>query len=66
MTCREMDAKVPQAGLSAVLPRREDRDWEHTQAVLAACNGVVSQAARRLGITRQALQYHLKKPRPRA
>src|SRR5262249_33146910 len=41
-------------------------EWEHTQRVLADCNGNVSETARRLGITRRTLQLKLKKYPPRA
>jgi two-component system response regulator RegA len=41
-------------------------EWEHIQRVLADCSGNVSEAARRLGITRRTLQLKLKKYPPRA
>jgi two-component system response regulator RegA len=40
-------------------------EWEHIQRVLADCGGNVSEAARRLGITRRTLQLKLKKYPPR-
>jgi ActR/RegA family two-component response regulator len=52
------------AAPASLLRSRALADWDYIQAVLADCNGVVSAAARRLGITRQALQHHLRKPRP--
>jgi two-component system response regulator RegA len=41
-------------------------EWEHIQRILADCNGNVSEASRRLGITRRTLQLKLKKYPPRA
>jgi two-component system response regulator RegA len=41
-------------------------EWEHLSRILADCGGNVSEAARRLGITRRTLQLKLKKnPPPR-
>ena len=40
-------------------------EWEHVQRVLADCNNNISEAARRLGITRRTLQLKLKKYPPR-
>ena len=40
-------------------------EWEHIQRVLADCGGNISEAARRLGITRRTLQLKLKKYPPR-
>jgi two-component system, response regulator RegA len=39
--------------------------WEHIQRVLFSCDGNISETARRLGITRRALQLKLKKYPPR-
>jgi two-component system response regulator RegA len=39
--------------------------WEHIQRVLFDCGGNISEAARRLGITRRTLQLKLKKDPPR-
>ncbi len=40
-------------------------EWEHMSRILADCDGNVSEAARRLGITRRTLQLKLKKDPPR-
>jgi len=40
-------------------------EWEHMTRILADCGGNVSEAARRLGITRRTLQLKLKKDPPR-
>ena len=40
-------------------------EWEHISRILNDCNGNVSEAARRLGITRRTLQLKLKKYPPR-
>jgi two-component system response regulator RegA len=39
-------------------------EWEHMSRILADCGGNVSEAARRLGITRRTLQLKLKKDPP--
>jgi two-component system response regulator RegA len=39
-------------------------EWEHLCRILADCGGNVSEAARRLGITRRTLQLKLKKNPP--
>ena len=41
-------------------------EWEHIQRILADTNQNISEAARRLGITRRTLQLKLKKYPPRA
>jgi len=40
-------------------------EWEHLTRILSDCGGNVSEAARRLGITRRTLQLKLKKDPPR-
>jgi two-component system response regulator RegA len=50
------------AGKPPTLARAE---WEHIQRILADCGGNISEAARRLGITRRTLQLKLKKDPPR-
>jgi two-component system response regulator RegA len=40
-------------------------EWEHIQRVLTDCGNNISEAARRLGITRRTLQLKLKKYPPR-
>jgi two-component system response regulator RegA len=40
-------------------------EWEHIQRILADCHQNISEAARRLGITRRTLQLKLKKYPPR-
>jgi two-component system response regulator RegA len=54
------EAAVPP---SPTLARAE---WEHIQRILADCHQNISEAARRLGITRRTLQLKLKKYPPRA
>jgi two-component system response regulator RegA len=41
-------------------------EWEHIQRVLADAGGNISEASRRLGITRRTLQLKLKKYPPRS
>ena len=55
----EASAPIP----SPTLARAE---WEHIQRILADCHQNISEAARRLGITRRTLQLKLKKYPPRA
>ena len=56
----EDDAPVPQD----MLPLRR-LEWEHIQQALAACDGNVSAAARKLGMHRRSLQRKLaKRPMP--
>lgn len=47
------------------LPSLERVQWEYVRAVLACCNGNISEAARELGIHRQSLQRMLKRHQPR-
>ncbi len=49
-----------------VSPSLARAEWEHIQRVLADCNQNISEAARRLEITRRTLQLKLKKYPPRA
>ena len=49
----------------AAAPSLARAEWEHIQRVLADCNQNISEAARRLGITRRTLQLKLKKYPPR-
>jgi two-component system response regulator RegA len=51
---------------SATAPSLARAEWEHIQRVLTDCAGNVSEAARRLGITRRTLQLKLKKYPPRS
>jgi two-component system response regulator RegA len=53
---------APTATPTPTLARAE---WEHLCRILADCRGNVSEAARRLGITRRTLQLKLKKDPPR-
>jgi two-component system response regulator RegA len=55
-------ARVPLAHPPPSLARAE---WEHMTRILADVGGNVSEAARRLGITRRTLQLKLKKDPPR-
>lgn len=54
-------ASTPPAAPPPTLARAE---WEHLCRILADCGGNVSEAARRLGITRRTLQLKLKKDPP--
>jgi len=49
----------------AAAPSLARAEWEHIQRVLADCHHNISEAARRLGITRRTLQLKLKKYPPR-
>ncbi len=48
------------------LPTLARAEWEHIQRILADTGHNISEAARRLGITRRTLQLKLKKYPPRA
>ena len=52
--------------LPATAPSLARAEWEHIQRVLTDCAGNVSEASRRLGITRRTLQLKLKKYPPRS
>jgi two-component system response regulator RegA len=54
------------AAIAATTPTLARAEWEHIQRVLADCGNNISEAARRLGITRRTLQLKLKKYPPRA
>jgi two-component system response regulator RegA len=57
---------TPGPGFVAAPPPSLARaEWEHMTRILADCGGNVSEAARRLGITRRTLQLKLKKDPPR-
>jgi two-component system response regulator RegA len=58
-TAARRDPNVP----TPTLARAE---WEHIQRVLADAGGNISEASRRLGITRRTLQLKLKKYPPRS
>jgi ActR/RegA family two-component response regulator len=47
------------------LPSLDRLQWEYIQAVLGACQGNVSEAARQLGMFRQSLQRILRRQPPR-
>jgi two-component system, response regulator RegA len=47
------------------VPTLARAEWEHISRVLGDCEGNISEAARRLGITRRTLQLKLKKYPPR-
>jgi two-component system response regulator RegA len=49
----------------AATPTLARAEWEHLSRILADVGGNVSEAARRLGITRRTLQLKLKKNPPR-
>jgi two-component system response regulator RegA len=52
------------AAQPAETPTLARAEWEHMSRILADCGRNVSEAARRLGITRRALQLKLKKHPP--
>jgi two-component system response regulator RegA len=58
------DEAVP-AATSEATPSLARAEWEHISRVLGDCGGNVSEASRRLGITRRTLQLKLKKYPPR-
>ena len=58
-------APAAAAAREAPPPSLARAGWEHIQRILADTGGNVSQAARRLGITRRTLQLKLKKYPPR-
>ena len=57
---------VRPAEAEAPTPTLARTEWEHIQRILADCGQNISEAARRLGITRRTLQLKLKKYPPRA
>jgi two-component system, response regulator RegA len=57
---------APRAEAEAPSPTLARAEWEHIQRILADTNQNISEAARRLGITRRTLQLKLKKYPPRA
>jgi two-component system response regulator RegA len=62
----DADEKAPPAPAGAVpAPTLARAEWEHMSRILADVGGNVSEAARRLGITRRTLQLKLKKDPPR-
>jgi two-component system, response regulator RegA len=73
---KPVDADQVIAALTGAAPRAEAAvppsptlaraEWEHIQRILADTNQNISEAARRLGITRRTLQLKLKKYPPRA
>jgi two-component system response regulator RegA len=56
---------APSADAASATPTLARAEWEHIQRVLTDCNNNISEAARRLGITRRTLQLKLKKYPPR-
>ena len=58
-------APAPAAPVAAPPPTLARAEWEHLSRILSDCGGNVSEAARRLGITRRTLQLKLKKDPPR-
>jgi len=61
----ESDAAAPGPAQPTPAPTLARAEWEHLSRILADCGGNVSEAARRLGITRRTLQLKLKKDPPR-
>jgi two-component system, response regulator RegA len=57
---------APRAEAEAPSPTLARAEWEHIQRILTDTNQNISEAARRLGITRRTLQLKLKKYPPRA
>jgi two-component system, response regulator RegA len=55
----------PATTTTALTPTLARAEWEHLCRILADCGGNISEAARRLGITRRTLQLKLKKDPPR-
>jgi two-component system response regulator RegA len=55
---------APRPPASPPTPTLARAEWEHMSRILADCGGNVSEAARRLGITRRTLQLKLKKDPP--
>jgi len=63
----EIVRRLPQLDgeeFECVTPTLARAEWEHMSRILADCGGNVSEAARRLGITRRTLQLKLKKNPP--
>lgn len=58
-------ATGPGARVADPPPSLARAEWEHMSRILADVGGNVSEAARRLGITRRTLQLKLKKDPPR-
>jgi two-component system, response regulator RegA len=56
--------KAEQRAENADAPTLARAEFEHINRVLAACNGNISEAARRLGIHRRSLQRKLQKTPP--
>ena len=56
---------LPSADTPPTTPTLARAEWEHIQRVLTDCSNNISEAARRLGITRRTLQLKLKKYPPR-
>jgi two-component system response regulator RegA len=67
----EMSPRAPRTGgdgtapAPPATPTLARAEWEHLSRILADVGGNVSEAARRLGITRRTLQLKLKKDPPR-
>jgi two-component system response regulator RegA len=59
------EAARPEAADAPPTPTLARAEWEHIQRILADCHQNISEAARRLGITRRTLQLKLKKYPPR-
>jgi two-component system response regulator RegA len=60
----EADRPATAPAPAAPPPTLARAEWEHLSRILADCGGNVSEAARRLGITRRTLQLKLKKDPP--
>ena len=60
----EKPASAPPPTPPLPTPTLARAEWEHMSRILADCGGNISEAARRLGITRRTLQLKLKKDPP--
>ena len=60
------EAARPAEPAPAPSPTLARAEWEHIQRILADMHNNISEAARRLGITRRTLQLKLKKYPPRS
>jgi ActR/RegA family two-component response regulator len=58
-------ATITSSSAAPRLPSLDRIQWEYIQAVLASCQGNVSEAARQLGMFRQSLQRILRRHPPR-
>ena len=62
---KDVLATIASSAAAPRLPSLDRIQWEYIQAVLASCQGNVSEAARQLGMFRQSLQRILRRHPPR-